>query len=49
MELGPKVLTTRPCSMFEKVLMVLVEVDLGLGPAFLPSIIQVIMLDHMVL
>ena len=34
--------------MLEKVLMVLGEVDLGLGPSLLPPIIQVIMVDHLV-
>ena len=34
--------TTIHCSMLDKVLMVLVEVDLGLGPALLHPIIQVI-------
>ena len=46
-ELSLKILTTRPCSMLEKVLMALVEVDFGLGPDLLPTIIQVIMVDHM--
>ena len=41
--------TTITCSMLDKVLMVLVEVDLGLGPAFLPPIIQVIMVHHLIL
>ena len=49
MELGPNISTTFPCSLLEKVLMVLVEVDLGLGPALLPTIIKVIMVYHLFL
>ena len=48
MEVGLKRPTTRTCSMLEKLLMVLGEVDLGLGTDLLPTIIQVIMLDHLV-
>ena len=40
--------TTLPCSMLEKVLMALVEVDLGLGPSLLPPIIQMILVDQLV-
>ena len=43
-----KISTTRTCSILEKVLMELGEVDLGLGPDLLPTIIQAIMVDHMV-
>ena len=35
--------------MFDKVLMTLIEVDIGLGTDLLPPIIQVIMIDHLVL
>ena len=35
-------------SMLDKVLMSLVEVGLGLRPALLPYIIQMIMVDHLV-
>ena len=48
MELGPKRSTTCTCSMLEKLLMALVEVDLGLVLALLHSIIQVIIVEHMV-
>ena len=34
--------------MLEKVLIELEEVDLGIGPALLPPIIYVIMVDHLV-
>ena len=47
-EVGPKRSTTRPCLMLDKLLMALVELDLGLGPAVLPPIIQVIMVYHLV-
>ena len=47
-EVGLKRSTTRPCSMLEKALMALVEVDIGIGPALLPPIIQVTMVDHLV-
>ena len=47
-ETGLNTSTTLPCSMLEKVLVVLGELDLGFGPARLPPIIQVIMLDHLV-
>ena len=49
MEVGLKISTTIPCSMLEKVLMELVEVDLGLRPALLHLIIQLIMLYHIIL
>ena len=48
MEVGMNISTTIPCSMQEKMLMALGEVDLGLGPALLPPIIKVIMVDHLV-
>ena len=48
MEVGPKRSTTHPCSMLEKVLMALGEVDIGLIPALFPNIIQVIMVDDLV-
>ena len=48
MELGPKRSTTCPCSMLEEVLMMLGEVDLGLGRDLLPPIIQGIMVDHLI-
>ena len=47
-EVGMKISTTITCSMLEKVLMALVEVHLGLGPALIPPIIHVIMLDHLI-
>ena len=47
-EVGPNRSTTCTCSMFEKVLMALVEVDIGIIPALLPPIIQVIMVDHLI-
>ena len=40
--------TTITCSMLEKVLMTLGEVDLGIGQALLPPIIQAILVDHQV-
>ena len=49
MEVGMKISITRPCSIVEILLMLVREVDLGLGPELLPSIIQVIILDHQVL
>ena len=49
MEIFPKKSTTRPYSIWEKVLMALGEVDICPGLAHLPPIIQVIMLDHLVL
>ena len=49
MEVVLKRSTTRTCSMLEKVFMELLVVDLDLGPALLPPIIQVIMLDHLLL
>ena len=39
--------TTLPCSMMDKVLMDMGEVDLGHVPALLPPIIQVILVYHM--
>ena len=45
MEVGLNRSTTCPFSMLDKVLMVLVEVDLGLIPSLLPPIIKVIMVD----
>ena len=45
MEVGPRRSTTSPCSLLEKVLMVLVELDIGLRPALLHPIIKVIMVD----
>ena len=41
--------TTIPCSMLEKLLMELIEVYLDLGPSLLSTIIEVIMIDHLVL
>ena len=49
MELIMKISTTRPCSMMERVLLALGEVDLSLVPALLPPIIQLIMVDNLVL
>ena len=47
-EVGMKISTTLPCSMLEKQLMDLGEVDLGLGPALLPTTIQGIMVYHLI-
>ena len=49
MELGQQISTYSTCSMLEKVLMELEEVDLGIGPTLFPPIIQVIMVYHLVL
>ena len=46
MEVGLNRSTTCPCSMLEKVLMTLRDVDIGIGPALLRTIIQAIMLNH---
>ena len=46
MEVDLQISINRPCSMLEKVLMTLVEVDLGLGPAVLRPVIQVIAVYH---
>ena len=43
-----KIPTTLLCSMLEKQLMDLGEVDLGLGPALLPTTIQGIMVYHLI-
>ena len=48
MEVGLKRSTACPCSILDKVLVALVEVDIGIGPSFIPPIIQVIMLDNLV-
>ena len=48
MEVGMNRSTTCPCSMLEKVLMALVEEGLGLGPSLLPTVIQVIIIYHLV-
>ena len=42
-EVGLKISDTLPCSMLEKMLIELVEVGIGIGPALLPPIIQEIM------
>ena len=47
MEVGLNRSTTCPFSMLEKVLMALREVELGIGPALLRTIIQAIMVDHL--
>ena len=47
MHIGMKRSTTVPCSMFDKLLMVLGEVYLCLRSTTLSTIIQVIMVDHM--
>ena len=49
MELGLQISTTLPCSIMDKVLMALVEVDLGLKPSLPPPIIKFIILDHLFL
>ena len=43
-----KISITIPCSMLEKLLMALGEVDIYLGPSLIPRIIQVIMVDHLI-
>ena len=48
MEVGLKISTTLPCSMLEKVLMLLVEVYLFLVPSLFTPTIQVIMVDHLI-
>ena len=48
MEVGPKRSTTRTFSMLDKVVMVLVELDIGLVLDLLPPIIQVIIVNHLV-
>ena len=48
-EVGLKRSTILTSSIFRIVLMALVEVDLGIGQAVLPTIIQVIMVYHQVL
>ena len=47
-EVGLNRSTTRPCSTWEKALIMLVEVDLYLGPALLPPIIHVSIVDHLI-
>ena len=48
MKLGQKISTTIPCSILDKMLMALEEVDLDLVPALLTTIIHVIMLYHLI-
>ena len=48
MEVGLKVSTTIYCSMLDKVLMELGEVDLDLGTYLIPPIIKVIMIDQLI-
>ena len=48
MELVLKTSTNLPCSMSEKMLMKLREVDLGLRPALIFTIIQLIMVDDLI-
>ena len=48
MKVGLKISTTYPCSIFRKVLISLVEADLGLEPSLIPPIIHVIMVDHLI-
>ena len=48
MEVGLKISNTIPCSMLDKVLMELVEADLGLIPAPPLPIIQVVLVDYQV-
>ena len=45
-EVGMKRSVTLICSMLEKVLIVMLEVDIGLRPALLPPVIQVILVYH---
>ena len=49
MEVGLKISTIIICSMLYKVLMELVEVDIGLVPALIHPIIQLIMIYHLYL
>ena len=49
MEVGPNISTIHPSLMLEKLLMVLGEVDFGLGLDLLPPIIQAIIVDHLFL
>ena len=48
MEVYTKKSPTCPYPMLDKVLMALGEVDLGLGPALFPPIIQAIMVDRLI-
>ena len=45
-ELGLKRPTTPICSMLEKVLIIMGEVDLCIIPALLPTMIWVVLVDH---
>ena len=47
MEVGLKISTTLTCSILEKLLRVLVGVDLGIGTALLPPIIKATMVYHL--
>ena len=47
-EVGLKRCTTITCSIMEKVLMVMGEVDLGIRPALLPTTMQVFLVYHQV-
>ena len=49
MEVGLKISTTRPCLMLEKVMMLLEEVNLGLGPALPTPTIKLFMINHLFL
>ena len=49
MEVGLKRSAMITCSMLEKVLIVMGEVDIGLRPALLPPIIELIWIDLQVL
>ena len=48
-EVGLKISTNLTFEMLEKVLMVMVEVDIGLIPALLPPIMKLILVYHYVL
>ena len=47
-KLGLKKLTTIPCSILEKILIAMREVNLGLGISLIPPIVQVILVDNLV-
>ena len=48
LEVGLKIAYTLSCSMLEKVLMVMGEVDICFRPSLIPPIIQEILVDHQV-
>ena len=46
-EVGLKILSNIPFTIMYKLLMVIWEVDIGLGPVLLPPIIQVWLVNHL--